>query len=126
MKLFHLNRYTESRDKWINPCSYFRNETSCFITGMTGFEEDCLKAHNEYRAKHGVPPLKWNSQLRDDAQKWANTLAQRGDIRFMYYVYILSQSPRDVIPGINMFKTLHFKCNLCQSCTRRCPVKQYP
>ena len=51
---------------------------------MTGFEQDCLKAHNEYRAKHGVPPLKWNKQLRDDAQKWANTLAQRGDIVYVY------------------------------------------
>ena len=84
-------------------CSYFRNETSRFITGMTGFEEDCLKAHNEYRAKHGVPSLKWNSQLRDDAQKWANTLAQRGDIVYIYYtIYILPQSPRNVKPGINL------------------------
>ncbi|XP_078370532.1 uncharacterized protein LOC144654307 [Oculina patagonica] len=42
--------------------------------GMTGFEKDCLKAHNEYRAKHGVPPLKWNAKLQEDAQKWANYL----------------------------------------------------
>ena len=47
---------------------------SC-VSGMTGFEKDCLKAHNEYRAKHGVPPLKWNAQLQADAQKWANHLA---------------------------------------------------
>jgi len=46
-----------------------------FASGLTGFENDCLKAHNEYRAKHGVPPLKWNAQLAADAQKWANNLA---------------------------------------------------
>ena len=42
---------------------------------MTEFEKDCLKAHNEYRAKHGVPPLKWNSQLQVDAQEYADHLA---------------------------------------------------
>ncbi|XP_022803956.1 uncharacterized protein LOC111341267 [Stylophora pistillata] len=41
---------------------------------MTGFEKDCLKAHNEYRAKHGVPPLKWSAELAADAQEWANEL----------------------------------------------------
>jgi len=46
-----------------------------FASGLTGFENDCLKAHNEYRAKHGVPPLKWNAQLAADAQKWADHLA---------------------------------------------------
>lgn len=34
---------------------------------MTPFEKDCLKAHNEYRAKH--------AELAADAQKWANHLA---------------------------------------------------
>ena len=48
---------------------------SFFASGMTGFEKDCLEAHNKYRAKHGVPPLKWNAQLKADAQKWANHLA---------------------------------------------------
>ncbi|XP_068720453.1 Golgi-associated plant pathogenesis-related protein 1-like [Montipora capricornis] len=47
------------------------------VLGMTGFEEDCLKAHNEYRAKHGVPPLKWNKQLAVDAQRLANILAKK-------------------------------------------------
>ncbi|XP_020613552.1 ectin-like [Orbicella faveolata] len=52
--------------------------------GMTGFEKDCLEAHNEYRAKHGVPPLKWNAQLKADAQEWANHLA---DINNMEHDY---------------------------------------
>ena len=45
---------------------------------MTEFEKDCLNAHNEYRAKHGNPPMKWNNQLKEDAQTWANALAQKG------------------------------------------------
>jgi uncharacterized protein YkwD len=33
-------------------------------TGAEGdFEADCLKAHNEYREKHGVPPLKLNKKV---------------------------------------------------------------
>ena len=48
---------------------------------MTSFEKDCLKAHNEYRAKHGVPPLKWNAELAADAQEWANHLAVISECR---------------------------------------------
>lgn len=43
------------------------------------FEQDCLDAHNIYRTKHGVPPLLWSHQLKEDAQKWANRLADMGD-----------------------------------------------
>ena len=53
---------------------------------MTGFEKDCLKSHNEYREKHGVPPLKWNQQLTEDAQRWANILAQRS--RLAVYLFL--------------------------------------
>lgn len=51
------------------------NFFSLFLSEMTGFEKDCLKAHNEYRAKHGVPPLKWSAELAADAQEWAKELA---------------------------------------------------
>lgn len=50
---------------------------------MTEFEKDCLKAHNEYRAKHGVPPLKWSAQLKADAQKWANYLTTISELYFL-------------------------------------------
>jgi glioma pathogenesis-related protein 2 len=42
------------------------------------FELDCLKAHNEYRARHGVPPLKLNKRLCKHAEEWARILASRG------------------------------------------------
>ena len=51
------------------------NFFSLFLSEMTGFEKDCLKAHNEYRAKHGVPPLKWSAELAADALEWAKELA---------------------------------------------------
>ena len=43
------------------------------------FEQDCLDAHNIYRNKHGVPPLLWSQKLKEDAQRWANHLANMGD-----------------------------------------------
>ena len=51
---------------------------------MTEFEKDCLNAHNEYRAKHGVPPLKWSAELAADAQIWANELAVKSECRLQY------------------------------------------
>jgi pathogenesis-related protein 1 len=35
---------------------------------------DMLTAHNEVRAKVGVPPLAWSENLSRAAQEWANTL----------------------------------------------------
>ncbi|XP_032223565.1 ectin isoform X2 [Nematostella vectensis] len=43
---------------------------------MTGFEKECLDAHNMYRARHGVPPMTWSRDLARDAQSWADTLAR--------------------------------------------------
>lgn len=42
------------------------------------FELDCLKAHNEFRSRHGVPPLKINKRLCKHAEEWARILASRG------------------------------------------------
>lgn len=53
----------------------------CLLSkGFTdAFDQDCLDAHNEYREKHGVPPLLWSHKLKEDAQKWADKLAQQED-----------------------------------------------
>jgi len=40
------------------------------------FEEDALKKHNEYRRKHGCPPLKLDKKLSKYAQEWADKLAK--------------------------------------------------
>lgn len=47
-------------------------------TVFTEFEKACLKAHNEYRAKHFVPPLKLNKRLCRFSEEWAKILASRG------------------------------------------------
>ncbi|XP_049887843.1 uncharacterized protein LOC126382127 isoform X2 [Pectinophora gossypiella] len=41
------------------------------------FEDDFLRAHNEYRDKHGVPPLKLNKKLSKYAEEWAKTLIKK-------------------------------------------------
>ncbi|XP_012946763.1 Golgi-associated plant pathogenesis-related protein 1 [Aplysia californica] len=45
------------------------------------FREQALKAHNERRLKHGVPPLKLSSDLNDYAQKWADHLVKTGSFQ---------------------------------------------
>ena len=40
------------------------------------FQKDSLNAHNQYRAQHGAPPLKWSSKLASDAEKWAKELVK--------------------------------------------------
>ena len=42
---------------------------------LQAFQNEMLKRHNDYRAKHGVPPLQLDAQLNNGAQQWANTLA---------------------------------------------------
>ncbi|XP_072452908.1 Golgi-associated plant pathogenesis-related protein 1 isoform X1 [Notamacropus eugenii] len=39
------------------------------------FAGDILKAHNEYRRRHGCPPLKLDSRLNREAQQYADALA---------------------------------------------------
>lgn len=40
------------------------------------FAKECLKQHNYYRAKHGVPNLKLSKSLCKYAQEWANKCAK--------------------------------------------------
>lgn len=42
------------------------------------FEIECLKTHNEYRARHGVPALKISKRMCKHAEEWARILASRG------------------------------------------------
>ena len=39
---------------------------------------DCLNAHNEFRARHGVPALKLSKRLCKHAEEWARIHASRG------------------------------------------------
>lgn len=44
------------------------------ISTFTEFEKSCLKAHNEFRAKHAVPPLKLNKRLCRFSEEWAKVI----------------------------------------------------
>ncbi|XP_028514404.1 Golgi-associated plant pathogenesis-related protein 1 [Exaiptasia diaphana] len=44
---------------------------------MNDFDNDCLRSHNQYRGRHGTPPLVWSQALAAAAQEWANSLANR-------------------------------------------------
>uniref|UniRef100_A0A0K8R7Y4 Putative antigen 5 protein n=1 Tax=Ixodes ricinus TaxID=34613 RepID=A0A0K8R7Y4_IXORI len=45
------------------------------------FHKLCLKAHNKYRAKHGVNNLRSNSTLYMLARRWAGRLARLDDVK---------------------------------------------
>lgn len=45
------------------------------------FRRDALKAHNDYRAQHGAPPLKINSGMNSYAQKWSNRCAKKAALQ---------------------------------------------
>ena len=44
-------------------------------------QRTCLEAHNTKRALHGASPLTWDAGLAQDAQKWANHLADIGHLQ---------------------------------------------
>lgn len=45
---------------------------------MDADAQQFIEAHNRVRAKHCAPPLTWSKKLADIAQKWANTLRDKG------------------------------------------------
>jgi uncharacterized protein YkwD len=47
---------------------------------LSGDAKIFVDAHNRFRAKHCAPPLVWSKKLADVAQKWANTLRDKGCI----------------------------------------------
>lgn len=44
------------------------------ISTFTEFEKSCLKAHNEFRIKHAVSPLKLNKRLCRFSEEWAKVI----------------------------------------------------
>lgn len=42
------------------------------------FEDEFLRAHNDFRKRHGVPPLDLSKKLCKYAEEWAKTLAKKG------------------------------------------------
>lgn len=44
------------------------------------FQKECLDNHNELRAKHGSPALKWSAKLASDCEKWAKELLRNNKL----------------------------------------------
>lgn len=62
--------------------NWLLNYLNLFLGGsLDPFSQDCLDAHNNYRAKHGVPPLMWSRELAEGAQNWADQLASTDSLQ---------------------------------------------
>lgn len=46
-------------------------------SALSQFEQEILDRHNEYRAKHNVPPLKYSKKIAAYAAQWARTNARK-------------------------------------------------
>ncbi|XP_063835531.1 uncharacterized protein LOC135084685 isoform X1 [Ostrinia nubilalis] len=88
---FRTNSYTrEANNNLAPPASPNRNSKNFASdlvskfksTSISGdkFEDEFLKAHNEYRRKHGVPPLELSKKLSKYAEEWAKTIAKKGNM----------------------------------------------
>lgn len=64
------------RNKSPSPALTVKNRSSVLIGD---FEMDCLKAHNEFRSKHGAKSLKLSPKLCKFAEEWAINLASRAN-----------------------------------------------
>ncbi|XP_035220944.1 uncharacterized protein LOC118193888 [Stegodyphus dumicola] len=51
------------------------NKAHTVVAKPGKFEDECLRAHNEYRAKHGVPSLTLSKEICSYAKEWADHLA---------------------------------------------------
>lgn len=62
-----------------------------YFADLTYFEKDCLDAHNFYRAKHGVPFLKWDRNLTNAARKYSVHLFNF-EVHLVHDVFVLRKS----------------------------------
>lgn len=52
-----------------------------FLLVADSFIDAVLKTHNDLRALHGVPSLKWSPALSKEAQAWAEKLSRNDELR---------------------------------------------
>ena len=74
---------------------YFSLTSNCKATPAQGIrikksDYEYLTAHNEARAKKGLPPLAWSKALKRYSKQWAKHLATDGKCRISH-----SDTPRD-------------------------------
>lgn len=54
----------------------FSNNSLQTTMNAADFQNECLKAHNDYRHLHNVPPLTLNKDICKTSQKWADHIAK--------------------------------------------------
>ena len=61
------------------PSAFARNPPPLPVDAayLKAFQEEILARHNEYRAQHGVPPLKWSDAIAKYARTRADTIVQQ-------------------------------------------------
>ncbi|KAK5639994.1 hypothetical protein RI129_010805 [Pyrocoelia pectoralis] len=68
------------------------------------FQQQCLDAHNEYRQRHGVAPLRLSKEICAISQSWANTLIKRHSLehskneKYGENIYCVSSSNPNFVP----------------------------
>jgi len=72
------------------------------------FIQECLEAHNYYRAHHGAPPLSWDAECYRVAQLWADKLAVSGSLEHSRLVgfgenIAMSQGPMTIANATQMW-----------------------
>lgn len=65
--------------QWFLDLIFCRTSSKTVETGFgsedtKNFEKEALKAHNDYRALHGVPPLELSTDLCKFSNEWAQVL----------------------------------------------------
>ncbi len=54
------------------------NNSSSISTASSSIPQEMVNAHNQWRSKLGLPPLRWSDEIANYAQEWANHLAATG------------------------------------------------
>ncbi|KFM74772.1 hypothetical protein X975_11890, partial [Stegodyphus mimosarum] len=82
------------------------NKAHTVVVKPGKFEDECLRAHNEYRAKHGVPSLTLSKEICSYAKEWADHLAatdrfeHRKERRYGENIFMKwSSDPNHVVAG---------------------------
>jgi uncharacterized protein YkwD len=86
--------------------------------------QEMVSAHNQWRSRVGVPPLKWSNQLSTYAQEWANHLSQTRQFEHrtnspygenLYWSKGQARSPQAVVNSwASEIKNYRYETNQCQ------------
>lgn len=85
IKYFVCNSLTLNAFRWslVSKRESSNKNISVLFTDLQRFRNECVAAHNFYRAAHGTPPICWSTKLAESAQSWAEQLARTtGSLRY--------------------------------------------